>query len=89
MKSVKVSQQEARNLKYYGFIPMSISKLIVRKLIKRMVPFGARVSMKRSEGSLFVGYSIPLSQKDLDMNEIHKLEEVMNELKEIIKNNKF
>lgn len=89
MKPVKVSQQEARNLKYYGFIPMSISKLIVRKLIKKMVPFGVRVSMKRSNGSLFVGYSIPLNQKELNIEEIDKLEEIMDELKEIIKNNKF
>lgn len=89
MKSVNISQQEARNLKYYGFIPKSISRLIIRKLIKKMVPLGARVSMKRSDNSLFVGYSIPLNQKNLDLSEIEKLEEVIDELKDIIKKNKF
>lgn len=89
MKSVNVSQQEARNLKYYGFIPKSISRLIIRKLIKKMVLLGARVSMKRSDNSLFVGYSIPLNQKNLDLSEIEKLEEVIDELKDIIKKNKF
>lgn len=89
MKLVNVSQQEARNLKYYGFIPKSISRLIIRKLIKKMVLLGARVSMKRSDNSLFVGYSIPLNQKNLDLSEIEKLEEVIDELKDIIKKNKF
>ena len=54
-----------------------------------MVPLGARVSMKRSDNSLFVGYSIPLNQKNLDLSEIEKLEEVIDELKGIIKKNKF
>ena len=89
MKSVNVSQQEARNLKYYGFIPKSISRLIIRKLIKKMVSLGARVSMKRSDNSLFVGYSIPLNQKNLDLSEIEKLEDVIDELKDIIKKSKF
>ena len=54
-----------------------------------MIPFGVRVSMKRSDNSLFVGYSIPLNQKNLDLSEIEKLEEVIDELKDIIKKNKF
>lgn len=89
MKLPKVTPHEARDLKYFGFIPESISKLIHRKLIKRMIPLGTRVSMKRSEGSLFVGYSIPLNQEGLDLNEINKLETIIDEIKEIIKRSKF
>ena len=89
MKSPKVTKQEAKNLKYSGFIPQSINKLIQRHLIKKMIPFGVRVSMKRSDNSLFVGYSIPLNRKNLDLSEIEKLEDVIDELKDIIKNSKF
>ena len=89
MKSPKVTKQEARDLKNMGFIPQSINKLIQRHLIKKMIPLGARVSMKRSDNSLFVGYSIPLNQKNLDLSEIEKLEDVIDELKDIIKKSKF
>lgn len=89
MKSPKVTKQESKNLKYSGFIPQSINKLIQRHLIKKMIPFGVRVSMKRSDNSLFVGYSIPLNQKNLDLSEIKKLEDVIDELKDIIKKSKF
>lgn len=77
MKSPKVTKQEARDLKNMGFIPQSINKLIQRHLIKKMIPLGARVSMKRSDNSLFVGYSIPLNQKNLDLSEIENSKKLL------------
>lgn len=68
MKPIKINYEEKNDLKRYGFINISILRRAYR-IVKMMLPFGMRVSIRYTDGSIFIGFSVP-RRNEIDYSQI-------------------
>lgn len=90
IKNPKISTDESRDLKYRGFLPKSIMRLIYRYLLLSMMRCGARFVCHPSDKSFFVGFSVPLKNNPrLTESNLGQLKDILSEIQYIIKSNKY
>lgn len=90
IKTPKISRDEAKDLKYRGFLPKSIIRIIYRHLILLMVRCGARFICRPTDKSFFIGFSVPLKNNpQLTESNLGQLKDVLSEIQYIIKSNRY
>lgn len=90
IKTPKVTPDEAKDLKYRGFIPPSILRIIFRHLLKLMVKSGVRFSHNITDKTFFIGFSVPLANNPrLTESNLGQLKDILSEIQYIIKSSKY
>lgn len=90
IKTPKITKDEARDLKYRGFLSLSLMKVIYRHLLKAMIKCGVRLVVHPTEKSFFIGFSVPLQNNPkLTESNLGQLKDVVSEIQYIIKSSKY
>lgn len=90
IKTPKITRDEAKDLKYWGFLPRPIVRLIQRHLLKLMIKCGMRLTVNITEKSFFIGFSVPLQNNPrLTRQDLGKLDDALEEIQYIIKSNRY
>lgn len=68
MKPIKINFEEKTDLRRFGFINLSILRRAYM-IIKVMLQSGMRISMKYTDNSIFIGFSVP-RRSEVDYSEV-------------------